>query len=122
MRLTRATLAVCVVAFAGAAALLIARMPRPLSVVPIDLLYFAFFVGPPAFLGLVVWRRRAALPRPRLLFAVALAEGIFGLAALATTFMPLALLPLVQWPLLLAVWLWLVLRERRRGSGPGAVR
>ena len=90
-------------------------------------LLFAFLVGPPLFLALLAWRRRAHRDRSRLLFGVAVAVAVGGLGVLGldlyrfstdpqfrqTPNMHGLIVPLVQWGAIVAVWLWLVVQEGR---------
>lgn len=106
----------------------------------LDPAIYLFVTGPMLFFALLLWRRRKAIPRPRLMLVFAL-----GLAAVAIVPMvneivlrarsadphihktpssvPL-LVPFAQWVPLLAGWLVLVIQERRArrshvGETPG---
>ncbi len=86
---------------------------------------FAFLVGPQLFLALLAWRRRAHERRSRVLFAVAALTAIGGLGALGFHLycfntdaayrkepsMIGLIVPLAQWVVMVAVWLWLVICE-----------
>lgn len=88
---------------------------------------FAFLIGPPLFLALLAWRRRTHPDRSRLLFGVAAVVAVGGLGVLGldlyrfstdpqfrkTPNMNGLLVPLVQWGVILAVWLYLVIQEGR---------
>ncbi len=90
-------------------------------------LVFAFLIGPPLFLALLAWRRRTHRDRSRLLFGVAIAVAVGGLGVLGfdlyrfstdpqfrkTPNMNGLIVPLVQWVVVAAVWLWLVVQEGR---------
>lgn len=102
-------------------------------VVPLVLL-FAFLVGPPLFLALLAWRRRTHPGRSRLLFAITILIAIGGLGALGinlyrfntdpqfrkTPNMIGLIVPLVQWGVILAIWVFLAVAEGRekRGQAP----
>jgi|SRR5262245_24980310 len=86
---------------------------------------FAFLIGPPLFLAVTVWRRRTHPTRSRLLFWLAVAVAVGGLAVLGFDVhryhtdpefrrkqnMNGLVVPIVQWAVILAIWLWLVFRE-----------
>jgi glucan phosphoethanolaminetransferase (alkaline phosphatase superfamily) len=90
-------------------------------------LLFAFLVGPPLFLALLAWRRREHAARSRLLFFVAVLIAVGGLSVLGynlyrfntdaefrkTPNMSGLIVPLVQWGVIMAVWLALVIQEGR---------
>ena len=90
-------------------------------------LLFAFLVGPPLFLALLAWRRREHRERSRLLFGVAVAVAVGGLGVLGLDLYRFAtdplfrqtpnmnglIVPLVQWGVIGAVWLGLVVQEGR---------
>lgn len=90
-------------------------------------LLFAFLAGPPLFLALLAGRRRSQASRTKVLFAVAVLCALGGLGALgwrAYRFhtVPEAkfernnsglLVPLVQWGVVLLVWVWLLIVEAR---------
>ena len=87
----------------------------------------AFLVGPPLFLALLAWRRRDHAARSRVLFGVAGVVAVGGLGVLGldlyrfstdaqfrrTPNMHGLIVPLVQWGVIAAVWLWLVIQEGR---------
>jgi len=78
-----------------------------------------FLAGPLLFLALLAWRRRSHPARSRLLLVVTLLVASSGLAVLgilnvigpASAGNPV-LLPLGQWVVVLAVWVYLVVAER----------
>lgn len=88
-------------------------------------LLLAFLAGPPLFLALLVWRRRQNVPRSRGLFVVAALIAVGGLGVLGynlylfntdeqfrkTPNMSGVIVPLVQWGVVMAVWLTLVIVE-----------
>ncbi|MCI0703509.1 MAG: hypothetical protein L0241_20710 [Planctomycetia bacterium] len=88
-------------------------------------LLFAFLIGPPLFLALTVWRRRAHPSRSRLLFWLAVAVAVGGLGVLGFNVhryhtdpefrrspnMYGLIVPLVQWVAIVGLWLWLVIQE-----------
>src|SRR5262249_39783694 len=88
-------------------------------------LLFAFLAGPPLFLALLVWRRRDHARRSRALFVVAILLAVGGLGALGynlyrfntdaefrkTPNMLGLIVPLVQWGIIMAIWLCLVVQE-----------
>lgn len=92
-----------------------------------NLLVHGFLVGPPLFLALTAWRRRAHPQRSRVLFGVAVVVAVGGLGALGvelyrfstdaqfrcTPSMTRVVVPLVQWAVILAVWVWLVFGEMK---------
>jgi len=96
-------------------------------------LLFAFLIGPPLFLAMLVWRRREHASRSRLLFIVAVAIAVGGLGALGfnlyrfstdpnfrkTPNMYGVIVPLVQWGIILSIWLWLVVQEGREKRAAG---
>jgi hypothetical protein len=127
------TIAVCLLAAAGEVAILLSttKLPEPLAT---GLAFVAFLVGPPVFLAVMAWRRRANLVRSRSLFLFAAFVAVAGLAAYglaayqlrsddpATRRNPLlnpALVPLAQWLVVLAGWVRVNAIEkqekRRRG-------
>jgi hypothetical protein len=93
---------------------------------PVALL-FAFLVGPPLFLALLAWRRKEHPGRSRLLFVVAVVIAVGGLGVLGFNLyryhtdpqfrrkpnMSGLIVPLAQWGIIMAVWLWLVFQESR---------
>lgn len=88
---------------------------------------FAFLVGPLLFLALTALRRRTHPTRSRLLLYVTVAVAIGGLIVLGTDLyrfntdvqfrrtpnMHGVRVPVVQWVVILVVWLWLVIQEGR---------
>lgn len=122
-----ATLAVCLLAAAGEVALLLSNvnLPEPLSA---GIAFLAFLVGPLVFLSVAVWRRRANPAHVRLLFIVALVISFIGLGVFAvrtaasdellkSPALNPALVPLVQWLVVLAAWMRvnaIESREKRR--------
>jgi len=90
-------------------------------------LSFALLVGPPLFLALVAWRRQNHPARSRLLFGVAAVVAVGGLGVLGLDLYRFStdpefrktpstnglLVPLVQWALIVVVWLVLVVQESR---------
>lgn len=125
-RQTPRTLAVCGLAAAGELGLVLS-MADVSQFQAFDVLPLVFLVGPPAFLALLAWRRRAHPDRERLLAGLALGIASFGVAALGVAAFrfhgappdgrhpgvaPLAV-PLVQWVAVLAVWVVLIRRESR---------
>jgi hypothetical protein len=111
------TLAICLLT-AGVETILVLTKAKPVVLL--------FVLGPPVFLAVIVWRRRTHPIRTRRLATVALATGAFGIAALAVAsyqarlqpnpekavLAPLAV-PLVQWVLVLFVWISLAREESR---------
>jgi hypothetical protein len=95
-------------------------------VAPLVLL-FAFLIGPPLFLALLAWRRRTHPARSRWLFGVAVLIAVGGLSALGynlyrfstdpqfrkTPNMLGLIVPLVQWGVILVVWVVLMVLEGR---------
>lgn len=92
-----------------------------------NLFVFGFLVGPPLFLALSAWRRRLHPARSKLLFWVAVGVAVGGLGALGveayrystdaefrkTPSATRMLVPVVQWAVILVVWVYLVLQEAR---------
>jgi hypothetical protein len=90
-------------------------------------LTFVFLIGPPLFLAVLAWRRQNHPARSRLLFGVTAIIAVGGLSVLGldlyrfstdpqfrkTPSMNGQLVPLVQWALVVAVWLYLVVQEGR---------
>jgi hypothetical protein len=88
---------------------------------------FAFLVGPLLFLGVMAWRRRGHPGRSRLLFGVAAVCAVGGFGVLGFNLyrfstdeafrrkpnMAGLLVPLVQWIIIVAIWLGLVIQEAR---------
>lgn len=98
-----------------------------------QILLFAFLVGPPIFLAMLAWRRRTHEQRTRVLFYVAVAIAVGGLAVLGydyyrfhndrqfrmTPNMNHVLVPIIQWVVVGAVWVWLVVAEGREKRAAG---
>ncbi len=92
-----------------------------------QILLFAFLIGPPLFLAMLAWRRRTHRERSRVLFVVAAVVAVGGFAVLGYDFyrfstdrqfrqtpnMNGVTVPLVQWGVVGAVWVWLVVAEAR---------
>ncbi len=93
-----------------------------------------FIAGPPVFLALIAWRRRAHPTRARTFFRFAVgvsAFGVFALAAHSVQFhtnprvrdgvdvVP-SLVALVQWVAVLIVWIATTLRESAEKSSAGS--
>lgn len=124
-RHARAAIALAAAAALGEAALL-APMTDWARGAP-NVFLFGFLVGPPLFLALTAWRRRAHPVRARVLFVVAAAVALGGLGALGTDLyrfntdpafrrapsMTRVLVPVVQWAVILVTWVWLVFAEVR---------
>ncbi len=125
-RHARGTIVLAVAAAAGEIAL-VALMTSDWSAVAENALLLAFLGGPLLFLALTAWRRREHPTRSRVLFRVAVAVAVAGLAVLGrdlyrfntdpqfrrTPNMHGVLVPVVQWVVVVAVWLWLVVHESR---------
>ncbi|AWM41501.1 hypothetical protein GobsT_74470 [Gemmata obscuriglobus] len=96
-------------------------------------LVLGFLLGPPLFLALAAWRRRAHADRSRVLFWVAVVVAVGGLGVLGfdlyrydsdpqfrrTPGMNRVLVPVVQWGVLLVIWAGMTfqeMRERRAAS------
>ncbi len=119
------------VSLAAAAALaevvLQALVTTDWSAVTGQVFLFAFLVGPLLFVAVLAWRRRTHPTRSRLLFGTAAVVAAGGLGVLGynlyqfdtdptfrrTPNVAAVLVPLVQWGVVGAVWLWLVVREAR---------
>jgi hypothetical protein len=98
--------------------------------------WFAFLAGSLVFLALMAWRRRTHRTRSRLLLCVAAAVGVAGVAVLGRDYYLLvvrptedatrhpnpALLPLVQWVVVLVVWVGLVIQEAREKRATPAAK
>jgi hypothetical protein len=92
-----------------------------------QVMLYAFLVGPLLFLALLAWRRRTHPGRSRLLFGVAVVCAIGGLGVLGFNLyrfhtdpgfrrkpnMYGLIVPLVQWCVIVVVWLGLVIQEAR---------
>lgn len=131
-RHAREAISLAAAAAIGEAALL-ALMTTDWANVGGQVLLFAFLVGPPLFLAVVVWRRRTHPQRTRVLFFAAVAVAVGGLAVLGydyyrfhndpqfrrTPNMNHVLVPIVQWVAVGAVWAWLVVVEwgEKRAAG-----
>jgi hypothetical protein len=90
-------------------------------------IFLVFLAGPPIFLALIAWRRCTHADRSRFLFVLALIVELPALAILlydyiqfrsepagehATHSHPL-IIPLVQWIVILVIWIVLAVREGR---------
>jgi hypothetical protein len=94
---------------------------------------FAFLIGPPLFLALLAWRRRTHPARTRLLFGVAAVVAVGGLGVLGFDFYRFStdpqfrktphmnglLVPMGQWILVAAIWMWLVIQDARENRAAG---
>lgn len=90
-------------------------------------LVIGFLLGPPLFLALAAWRRRTHPTRSRVLFGVAVVLAAGGLGVLGfdlyrygsdpqfrrTANMNRVLVPVVQWAVLVAVWVIMTAQEMR---------
>jgi hypothetical protein len=88
-------------------------------------LLFAFLAGPPLFLAMLVWRRRKHVKRTKVLFFIAVLIAVGGLGVLGFSLYRFntdpqfrkapnmwgLIVPLVQWGVVMVVWLWLVVQE-----------
>lgn len=126
MNPTRKILPLCLATAAIELALLLAIAPGPFALGLYEVVFLVFTLGPPVFLGLITWRRRATLPRPHSVMAIAIFVCVLGILLLGYDFVMTrglpagasesalpALMPILQWPPVLAVWLWLVKLERK---------
>ncbi|MBP3958645.1 hypothetical protein J8F10_25645 [Gemmata sp. G18] len=125
-RHARETISLAVAAALGEAAL-VAFVTTDWSAVGANAMLFAFLAGPPLFLAMTAWRRRTHPARSRLLFLVAVAVAVGGLGVLGfdlyrystdaqfrrTPNMHGLVVPIVQWIVILAIWLGLVIQESR---------
>jgi hypothetical protein len=114
-----------VLAAAGEVGLLAAAITDWPPFFPEGLAFLVFLVGPPAFLSVVAWRRRAHPARSRFLFVVAVVVAVVGLATsvihlTADTetrrgnwLLNPAVVPLAQWLVVLAAWLRVTAAESR---------
>ena len=121
------TVAVCAVTAAAELALIVATTPDWADYLPGGLALLAFMLGPPLFLAVMAWRRRSRLAWGVRLFRLAIVVAVIGLgyfgfdclsyhtdpAYRAERTTNPALIPLVQWVLVLAVWLILIVQEGR---------
>lgn len=127
----RETISLAVAAALGEAALLACMTDW--SQPGANLLVHGFLVGPPLFLALTAWRRRTHRDRSRVMFGVAVAVAVGGLGTLGielyrfgtdpafrrTPSMARTLVPVVQWAVILVVWVYLTfqeMKERRAGK------
>ena len=115
------------IATALAESVLLALMTTNWSNIRLHVLLFAFLMGPPLFLAMLAWRRRTHPERSRVLFIVAAVIAVGGFAVLGYDLyrfntdrqfrlkpnMNNVIVPLVQWGIVGAVWLWLVIAEAR---------
>jgi len=91
----------------------------------------AFVAGPLLFVALLAWRRRNHLTRSRFLFWLALVIAVGGLGILGSDYLrfcneppnnrasrahPL-IVPIVQWVVVMAAWIILVIQEGREKRG-----
>ena len=121
------TVALCGVTAAGELALLAGVTPDINLASPGGAILLGFVLGPPLFLALLAWRRRAHAPRARVLFAVAAVVAAMGLGLLGYDYYryrtdavfrvtpgrnPM-LLPMAQWVIVFAAWGPIVAAERR---------
>src|SRR5262249_37483610 len=111
------------VAEAGLSIAMFAALRPPLLLLA---MLIPFLVGPLLFLALLAWRRRTHRGRSRLLLVVTVVVVVAGVAILGIdsfrvfyqpersllTSNPV-ILPLVQWGVVLVVWLGLVVQEAR---------
>lgn len=135
MKPLRPIFAVSIVAAVAQAILLAMLAPDGGKLTLLDPAVYLFVVGPPLFLALLVWRRRAAITSPRSVLIFVLVLAAMGLVPLmnevidrgrnrfpnqpqGSSLVPL-IVPLVQWLPVLAWWLSLVVRERRKRRGAG---
>lgn len=130
----RWVLVVCALAAAGEVGLWAAAIDNPASVMPAGAVIAAFLAGPPAFVALLAWRRRAHPVWPKRFLVLAVVLGVAGLAVLgwdAYRFrtdaefrkernMNGVLVPLVQWAGVLAVWAAVALSEAREKRAAAA--
>lgn len=124
-KFAREAISLAIAAALGEAALL--ALITDWSQTGANLFVFGFLVGPPLFLALSAWRRRAHPVRSKLLFWVAVGVAVGGLGALGveayrfttdpefrkTPSVTRMLVPVVQWAVILVVWVYLVLQEMR---------
>ena len=124
--MTRWTLAVCGLAAAAEAALLLSTADRA-NLAPLDLALLTLTVGAPAFLAVLAWRRRTHAARSQRLFRAAAIVAAFGVTLLSVNAYryhtqpdyradpghTTLVLPVVQWLFVLAVWLRIVVEEKR---------
>lgn len=124
-RFAREAISLAVAAALGEAALL--ALITDWSQTGANLFVFGFLVGPPLFLALSAGRRRTHPARSKLLFWVAVGVAVGGLGALGveayrystdaafrkTPSVTRMLVPVVQWAVILVVWVYLVLQEMR---------
>ena len=121
------TVVLCAVTAVGELALMAGVTPEMSGFFPGGLVIVGFVAGPPLFLALMAWRRRGHAARSRVLFVVAVVVAVMGLGLLGSDFYrnrtdaqfrlkpgrnPM-LLPLVQWLVVLAAWVPIVIAERR---------
>jgi low temperature requirement protein LtrA len=127
-RHTRGTLILTLTALAGEIGCQMSVMDANTGNANVVLL--AFLAGPLLFLAMIAWRRRAHASRSRVLFFFALAVAIGGLLVFGNDCyryhteaayrlkanMKGLMVPIAQWVVILAAWLWLLLREAREKS------
>jgi hypothetical protein len=112
---------------------MLALMTTDWSQVGAVVLLFVFLIGPPLFLALLAWRRRTHPKRSRILFATAVVVAVGGLGVLGfnlyrfstdpafrrTPNMAGLIVPLVQWGVIMVVWVKLVVSETREKRAAG---
>jgi hypothetical protein len=121
------TVALCSVTAAAELALLAGVTTDINLASPGGAILLGFVLGPPIFLALLAWRRRAHPTRARLLFAVSVVVAVMGVGLLGYDYYryrtdaafrltpgrnPM-FLPLVQWVIVLLAWGPIVAAERR---------
>jgi hypothetical protein len=127
MTVARWVVIVCGLTAVGEVGLWAATIDRVASIMPAGLVLVVFLIGPPVFLGLLAWRRRAHPVWPRRFLALATGLALVGLGILGwdcyryhtdpefrkVRSMNGVLVPLGQWVAVLAIWLVVVIREGR---------
>jgi len=118
----RRTILACIITAAVETALVLSLVEPPILL---------FVLGPLAFLALIATRRKTHLVRIRRLHGAAVGIGMFGIASLGAAFLfrrndpqgealPLApaIVPLVQWFVVLFVWVSIARAEAREKPKP----